>query len=116
MKNTLMQNKVWNKRDPNCPVSAIYIGRPTKYGNPYTHLKYKTLAKHQVDTVEKAVEKYREDLTHGRLDLSDQDWALLRGNDLICWCAPIGEPLLSQDKPQRCHGQVLLEYLERGCI
>lgn len=27
--------KVWNKSDPNCPKDAIYVGRPSKWGNPY---------------------------------------------------------------------------------
>ena len=27
--------KVWNKRDPNCPKDAIYVGRPSWWGNPY---------------------------------------------------------------------------------
>jgi len=27
--------KVWNKRDKNCPKDAIYVGRPSKWGNPF---------------------------------------------------------------------------------
>lgn len=28
--------RVWNRRDPNVPPDAIYVGRPTKWGNPFT--------------------------------------------------------------------------------
>jgi len=37
----------------------VYIGRPSKWGNPYSHLE-NTLADFQVNTREEAIEKYRE--------------------------------------------------------
>jgi hypothetical protein len=64
----------------------VYIGRPSKWGNPY-----------QIGrdgTREDVIEKYREYILK-RPDLLD-DIASLRGKTLGCWCAP---------KP--CHGDVL---------
>ena len=83
--------KVWNKRDPNCPKDAIYIGRPSKWGNPY-----------QVGvsgTREEVIEMYREDIEHAIVS-NPHYLDELKGKDLVCWCAP---------KP--CHGDVLLELV-----
>lgn len=39
----------------------IYIGRPSKWGNPFTHIVDRnTLASHVVASREEAVEAYRE--------------------------------------------------------
>lgn len=68
------------------PANAVYVGRPTKWGNPHrgTH----------------AVAFHKADLFNGKLPVSPQDVAReLRGKDLACWC-----PL-----DQRCHADVLLE-------
>ena len=74
-----------------------YIGRPSKWGNPFTH-RPEVKAKHPdlilVDTVEEAIYQYM-------LWLYDQDDLLadlheLRGKKLGCWCAP-----------GPCHGDVL---------
>lgn len=81
--------KVWNKRDPNCPKDAIYVGRPTKWGNPFI------IAKDGSRT--HVVMKYR-----GWVSSRIRDGHLnpleLKGKDLVCWCAP-----------EACHADVLLE-------
>jgi hypothetical protein len=73
----------------------IYIGRGSKWGNPFSH-KEGTLAEHVVESREEAIAKYEEYL------LSNQELvdALpeLRGKVLGCWC-----------KPKACHGDVLLK-------
>lgn len=76
----------------------VYIGRPSKWGNPYSHLE-NTLADFQVNTREEAIEKYREwirDQSHLLNSLFE-----LKDKVLGCWCSP---------KP--CHGDVLIELLE----
>ena len=76
----------------------VYIGRGSKWGNPYTHLPVgDTKAQFQVKTVKEAIEKYQEYII-GRPDLL---LALgeLEGKRLGCFCAP---------KP--CHGDVLVVY------
>ena len=73
----------------------IYIGRPSPFGNPFSH-KENTLAEFKVDTREEAVEKYREwFLSH---DNYQEVLDYLRGKTLGCWC-----------KPKACHGDVLVE-------
>lgn len=80
------------------PGSFVYVGRPTKYGNPFTH-KTGTLAKFVVGSVEEAVERYEEWLMAPeqeqlRIDVKNE----LEGLNLGCWgCKP------------RCHAEVLLK-------
>lgn len=75
-----------------------YIGRPSKWGNPFSHLNG-TLAKFKVASREEAIAKYREWL----LSQPELMAALpeLKGKVLGCWCAP-----------QACHGDVLVELVE----
>ncbi len=85
--------KVWNKRDPNCPKDAIYIGRPSHWGNPYVIGKD--------GTREEVVEKYHRYASGRFIDHHDtfaDDLRELQGRDLVCWCAP-----------KACHGDILLE-------
>lgn len=87
------------------PIGAVYVGRPTVYGNPWTLAD----AAHLTDLSETEkwqwiVDRYERELrerggtgedTFIRLpDLKDA----LRGRDLACWCPP-GRP---------CHADVLL--------
>ena len=83
----------------------IYIGRPTKWANPYTHIKDRqTLAKYVVDTREEAIEKYREYIEHGDGKHLLNDLHELKGKVLGCWCSP-----------EACHGDVLIELIEKYC-
>lgn len=67
----------------------IYIGRPSKWGNPFVVGRDGTRAE--------VVERYREylhtDGAHLRKDIHE-----LKDKVLGCWC-----------KPQACHGDVLAE-------
>lgn len=46
----------------------VFIGRGSKWGNPFTHIKDKvTLADVIVDTREEAIERYREYLSKTRI-------------------------------------------------
>jgi len=74
----------------------VYIGRGSKWGNPYSH-RNGTLAKYVVETREEAIQKYEEYLL-GNQDLLSAI-SELRGKTLGCWC-----------KPKSCHGDVLLKY------
>ena len=85
--------KVWNRRDPKCPTNGIYVGRPTKWGNPFTVHHYGR---------EGAIKRYRERLLYDRPDLVEAARRELRGFDLICWCAP-----------EACHAEVLLELANK---
>lgn len=79
----------------------IYIGRPSKWGNPFTHIKDKhTKAEFIVDTREEAIERYREWILNQPELLSSLNE--LDGKTLGCWC-----------KPKDCHGDVLIELLTK---
>lgn len=90
------------------PKGAIYVGRPTKWGNPFfvggwfaVHIgAFKYLQAREgyqdsrftkIETVEQAIDFYRR--------CPPNNCEELRGKDLSCWCA--------LDKP--CHADVLLQ-------
>jgi hypothetical protein len=78
-----------------CKKSAydVYIGRPSKWGNPFSH-KHGTQAQFVVPTVQEAIKRYEEwvpqqpELMASLIEL--------KGKVLGCWC-----------KPGPCHGDVL---------
>lgn len=79
----------------------VYIGRGSKWGNPYTH-KEGTTAKYIVDNREMAVQKYKEWITKGEGQHLLDDLHELKNKKLGCFC-----------KPKSCHGDVLKELIER---
>lgn len=79
--------RVLNKRDGFQP--GIYVGRPSKYGNPFVI---------GVDgDRDEVIRLYEERLMNSPRLLADAKREL-RGYDLICWCAP-----------ERCHADILLK-------
>lgn len=75
------------------PADAVYVGRPSKWGNPYSHMHLAGCV--HVATREQAIERYREHLvSSGLID----DVHELIGRDLVCHCTPLP-----------CHADVLLE-------
>lgn len=86
--------KVYNKRmDRDIPREAVYIGRPSKWGNPF---KIGTDG-----TREEVIEKYRR-YTLAHMARNSAFWDRIKGElggkDLVCWCSPLP-----------CHGDILLE-------
>jgi hypothetical protein len=79
------------------PEDAVYVGRPSKWGNPFTHIPSGTLAKFVVSSRKEAIQKYREWLMD-QPELVQAAKRELRGKDLVCHCAP-----------KACHADVLLE-------
>lgn len=74
-----MRTKGWKM-----PPNSVYVGRPTKWGNPFT--------RHNSGTVNPALRFACE--VGPLLDVSE-----LRGKNLACWCS----------LEQSCHADVLLE-------
>ena len=71
----------------------IYIGRPSKWGNPFTMGRD--------GTREQVIEKYRRwIMTQPELLAALPE---LKGQVLGCWC-----------KPKACHGDVLAELADNG--
>lgn len=81
---------VLNKRFHYEPGGSIYIGRPSKWGNPFIIGRD--------GSREEVVAKYREYVLASPQLLADLEE--LRGHDLVCYCAPLP-----------CHGDVLLDLL-----
>ena len=84
--------RVLNRKTDKIPEDSVYIGRPSKWGNPY-YLKRGRDRDH-------AVNLYRKWLLTNEELMADLEE--LRGKDLVCWCAP-----------ERCHGDVLLEMANK---
>lgn len=78
----------------------VYIGRPSKWGNPFSH-KEGTGAKFKVNTRKEAIEAYEEWITVGEGNHLLNDLHELEGKILGCWC-----------KPNACHGDVLIKLIE----
>ena len=90
--------RVYNKHHGDAPVGAVYVGRGSGFGNPFSHLK-SSKALWKVNTREEAVEAYRTwVLDPARAVLYYKIREELKGKDLVCFCAP---------KP--CHADILLQ-------
>jgi hypothetical protein len=86
--------KVYNKHHGNAPPGAVYIGRPTVWGNPFPLTKETTR--------EEVLEQYKQYLFRDAA-LRERARQELKGKDLVCWCAP-----------HLCHGDVLLQIANEG--
>ncbi len=72
--------------------TQVYIGRPSKWGNPFVIGRDGTRAA--------VIAKYRAWVVAQPALMSALDE--LRGRDLVCWCAPLA-----------CHGDVLIDLANR---
>ena len=75
------------------PPNTVYVGRPTKWGNPWR------AGWGIIETSADAVIAYRAALDAGGFP----DVTELRGKNLACWC-PLNEP---------CHADVLLDWANK---
>ena len=84
---------VHNKHHNTAPVGSIYIGRGSKWGNPFV------IGKHgdRADVIRLYKEALDGDIARGHL--SAEEMATLHEKDLVCYCSPA-----------KCHGDVLLKY------
>jgi hypothetical protein len=81
------------------PPNTVYVGRPTKWGNPFTVKEW---------GVSIAVNNFRVMLLDLPFSRKEENIAEIRrelsGKDLACWC-PLDQP---------CHADVLLEIANSG--
>lgn len=83
-----------NKYKVGIPPGAVYIGRPSKWGNPFVIGRD--------GSRDEVIAKYRAWLdTHPELVAAAR--RELAGKDLVCFCSP-----------QPCHGDVLIEVANQG--
>ncbi len=86
--------RVLNRYHGPVPGGAVWIMRPSKWGNPFSVGRFGR---------ERCIELYREYLLRNHELMADLEE--LRGKDLVCCCAP---------KP--CHGDVLLYLANRDTV
>lgn len=83
--------KVYNVYHKLHPNTAVYIGRPSIWGNPFKigeHGTREQVAKLYLEWIHSKEQKAYRDLVKKKL----------KGKDLVCYCAPAW-----------CHGNVLLD-------
>lgn len=89
------------------PPNTVYVGRPTKWGNPWTPKNHTVIAMKagqivgsRPGTIAECIVSYYEDIKSGDIGLSiGEARRELAGKNLACWC-PLDQP---------CHADVLLE-------
>lgn len=81
--------EVLNKRHDGVPPGAVYVGRGSKWGNPY-------VIPYDGDRAS-VIEQYRQHI-YSTPELFEAAKVELRGKDLVCYCTPLP-----------CHGDILLE-------
>ena len=74
---------------------AVYIGRGSVWGNPYSHIPGK--GEIPAASRDDAVNKYRA-MVNADPALQARIVEELKGKKLMCWCYP-----------KRCHGEVLIQ-------
>lgn len=72
----------------------VYIGRPSSWGNPFKVLS---------NGREEAINKFR-DWFLAKPALVERARRELKGKILGCWC-----------HPQKCHGDVIAEIIDKEC-
>lgn len=90
--------RVWNQKFGNAPRKALYVGRPSRWGNPW-------IVNDSWCTRERAVWEYTEWLLEEEVpETRKLRWALWQGalkdRELVCWC-------VDQSGHGVCHAKVL---------
>jgi len=78
----------------------IPIHRPSKWGNPYSHLEKYKGTKFYCETREESIKKYESYLLSNESLMNDLHE--LQGKVLGCFC-----------KPKSCHGDILKKYIDK---
>lgn len=83
---------VLNKHIHGIPEGAVYVGRPSPFGNSFTLKEYSR---------DEAIRLFVENI------LPTLDCSSLTGRDLVCFC--VRKPTQMGVRPLVCHAQVILE-------
>lgn len=90
---------VLNKHKDKIPPGAIYIGRGSKWGNPFVIGQHGT----RTEVCDKYENRLQRQLDAGII--THEELAELHGKDLVCFCAPL-----------RCHGHTLEGYAQDATV
>lgn len=86
--------RVLNKKTDHIPKDAVYVGRPSKWGNPF---------KIGRDGTREEVCMLYDGWVNGKITAGFLSLEELRCKDLVCWCSPLP-----------CHADILLELANEG--
>lgn len=86
------------------PEGAVYVGRPTKWGNPFTDGDVYMKGADGTTRIINTVAEYRAYLARWKPEHKREIVKDLRGKNLSCWC----------QLDQLCHADVLLEIANVG--
>lgn len=86
--------QVLNKKVCGVPAGAVYVGRPSPWGNPFAM---------RAESERALVVRRFEDYARQRLGREPHWLDALRGKDLVCFCAP-----------RACHADVLARLVNDG--
>lgn len=94
------------------PPNTVYVGRPSRWGNPWTpknltvtRIQGSEVVDSRPGTVAECVVAYARDVKSGEFGYSHSDVRReLAGKNLACWC-PLDQP---------CHADVLLDIANGG--
>lgn len=89
----MAEPKVLNKYKDVIPPGAIYVGRPSKYGNPFAINSRYGIKRER----ERVMAAYEEWITNQPDEFFEMIKRELRGHDLVCYCAP-----------KACHADILI--------
>ena len=119
------RTKGWRLEDhTTSPLGAAYVGRPTRFGNPYRLIRRDTgwtvqFGDHGVGVgtfpTDAEARRYATEAFRVWINQPEQAdtlrlfRALLHGRDLTCWC-----PLPATGLPDHCHASVLLEIVNQA--
>ena len=77
----------------------VYIGRGSKWGNPYSHLE-ESKAQYKTKTRAEAINRYEDWIRNGDGKYLLEHLSELENKTLGCFC-----------KPKSCHGDVLIKLI-----
>ncbi len=93
--------KVLNKKTDKIPPDAVYVGRPTKWGNPFKlNDPMLPVGLSMLGKPKLVINEYRGwIIKQPELMVALKE---LKGKDLVCWCTPLP-----------CHADILLELANK---
>ena len=87
--------KIYNWKTDKIPDAAVFVGRPTTYANPWSHVK--GLGLHKAKNAADAVMQYRKYTEHNT-GVGEMARRYLKGKNLVCDCVD-----------SNCHAIVVME-------